>query len=439
MVASLLPTARLSAVVHTAPRGDGMTRARHGGWWIGLLTLAVACGTPMADEDEMARDETAMPSAAADPDAIRPFRIDVPEDVLADLRDRLARTRLPDEVPGTGWAYGTDLGYMRGLLAYWEHEFDWRVQEARLNEFDQFVTSVDGLDIHFVHQRSPNPDAIPLLITHGWPGSFTEFTKIIGPLTDPAAHGGEAADAFHVVIPSLPGFGFSEKPREGGFNPERMSEVLAALMERLGYERYGAQGGDWGSIITRWLAATHPDRVTGLHLNFVIAGPPPDVDDPEVGVPPEEMVLMRERQAFMSNERGYSAIQSTKPQTLGYGLNDSPAGLAAWIVEKFHEWSDLDDGNVESKFTKDELLTNITPVLGDAVDYVVHADLLRESERAVKPADRVHRRADGRRDLSQRAHCATPAMGRGDPHDRAVDSDATRGTFCRAGRAGAAG
>ena len=198
-----------------------------------------------------------------------------------------------------------------------------------LNEFDQFKTNIDGLDVHFIHQRSLHDDAVPLLITHGWPGSFMEFHKIIGPLTDPTAHGGDAADAFHVVAPSIPGYGFSDKPRARGFNPERMAEILGKLMERLGYERYGTQGGDWGSIISRWQAAQHPERVIGVHLNFVTAGPPPDVDDPEAGVPAAELERMRSRQAFFANERGYSQIQGTKPQTLGYGLNDSPAGLAA--------------------------------------------------------------------------------------------------------------
>ena len=325
---------------------------------LALLLCAVGCGgaDPSAVDEPVAADmEIAEPS---DPEAIRPFAIDIPEDVLTDLRLRLSQRRLPDQIPGTGWEYGTERGYLEALLSYWEHDFDWRAQETMLNQFDQFKSSIDGLDIHFIHQRSPNDDALPLLVTHGWPGSFAEFSKIIGPLTDPAAHGGDPADAFHVVAASLPGFGFSDKPTERGFNPERMSDILAKLMERLGYTEYGAQGGDWGGIISRSHAFNYPDRVIGLHLNFVLAGPPADVDDPAAGVPPEQLERMRERQAFMANETGYQGIQGTKPQTLGYGLNDSPAGLAGWIVEKFHGWSDI-DGDLESKFTKNELLTDI--------------------------------------------------------------------------------
>ena len=278
--------------------------------------------------------------------------------MLTDLRDRLARTRLPEQSPGTGWDQGANRAYMMELLAYWEDEFDWRAQERRLNEFDQFKTVIDGLDVHFIHQRSAEPDAIPLLLTHGWPGSFIEFANLIGPLTDPAAYGGDAADAFHVVIPSLPGYGFSGKPTETGYNPERMADVLAGLMERLGYDRYGAQGGDWGAIISRTLAGNYSDRLIGLHSNFMTAGPPRG-GDPREGVSDEERERRAERAAAFSDGRGYQSIQGSKPQTLGYGLNDSPAGLAAWIVEKFHAWSD-NDGNVESAFTKDEILTNIT-------------------------------------------------------------------------------
>jgi epoxide hydrolase len=297
-------------------------------------------------------------AAGSTPDAIRPFTISVPEPVLDDLRARLARTRLPDQVPGTGWTYGTDRAYMEELLAYWQERFDWRAQERALNGLDHFVTAIDGLDVHFVHQRSERPDAVPLLVIHGWPGSFVEFIDIIGPLTDPAAHGGDAADAFHVVAPSLPGFGFSGKPDERGYGPERMADVLAALMERLGYDRYGVQGGDWGGIIGRWLAGNYPEQVIGFHTNFILGGPPPG-GDPNAGVSLEEQEHRRERVEAFAEGSAYQEIQGTKPQTLGWGLNDSPAGLAAWIVEKFHGWSD-NSGDVEEAFTKDQLLTNIT-------------------------------------------------------------------------------
>jgi microsomal epoxide hydrolase len=296
---------------------------------------------------------------SADPEAIRPFTIAIADNVLTDLRERLSRTRLADQIPGTGWDYGTNRAYLEELLTYWEDDFDWRAQEERLNQFDQFKTAIDGLDIHFIHQRSEVEGAMPLLLMHGWPGSFVEFAELVGPLTDPAAFGGDAGDAFHVVVPSLPGFGFSGKPTETGYNPERIADVMAALMERIGYDQYGVQGGDWGAIIGRVLAGNHSDHVLGLHSNFILAGPPPGSTDPNAGVPVAEQELRAERAAAFASGRAYQQIQGTKPQSLGYGLNDSPAGLAAWIVEKFHAWSD-NDGTVESAFTKDELLTNIT-------------------------------------------------------------------------------
>ena len=293
-------------------------------------------------------------------DAIVPFTIDVPDAVLEDLRERLARARYPDELEGAGWTYGANLAYLRELVDYWRDDFDWREQERRLNRFEQFRTNIDGLDVHFIHRRAADPDAFPLLIVHGWPGSFVEFHKIIEPLADPAGHGGQAADAFHLVIPSIPGYGFSDKPREAGYDPQRMAEIFAKLMARLGYARYGAQGGDYGSLISRILGRIDAGHVAGIHLNLCTTGPPPGVADPTAGVPAAELEKMRERQAFWTDdERGYSAIQGTKPQTIGYALNDSPVGLAAWIVEKFRAWSDV-NGDVESKFTKDELLTNVT-------------------------------------------------------------------------------
>ena len=322
------------------------------------LLLAAACGAPDADPVEPAGEP--MEEAPVDPTAVRPFTVDVPDAVLDDLRARLDNARLPDQLDGAGWTYGTDLDYLTGLLAYWRDGFDWRAQERRLNEFDQYKTVINDLDIHFIHQRSAEPDAIPLIITHGWPGSIAEFMKIIGPLTDPVAHGGQAEDAFHVVAPSMPGYGFSDKPRAPGFGPEQIAEVNAALMARLGYDRYGIQGGDWGSIVSRWNAFNHPEQAIGLHINMLIAGAPRGEGDPAAGVPPEELERSRARSAFYNTaESGYSQIQGTKPQTLGYALNDSPAGQAAWIVEKFRAWCDC-DGDPESVFTRDELLTNIT-------------------------------------------------------------------------------
>lgn len=297
-------------------------------------------------------------SVVAD-DSIRPFTIAIADQDIADLRARLARSRLPEMLPDTGWTYGTDTAYLTELLDYWQHDFDWREQERQLNRFDQFVTDINGLDIHFIHVRSPHANATPLMITHGWPGSIVEFHKLIEPLTRPELHGGSVDDAFHVVAPSLPGFAFSEKPAEPGYNPEKMAHTLAALMQRLGYSRYGLQGGDWGAIINRLHAARYPDRIIGLHSNFVLANAPADPAIREQ-TPAADLARRDARQAFMANETAYQQIQGSKPQTLGVGLNDSPAGLAAWIVEKFHGWSDLPSGNPEEKFSKDELLTNIS-------------------------------------------------------------------------------
>jgi microsomal epoxide hydrolase len=291
-------------------------------------------------------------------DGVSPYRVDVPETVLTDLKERLARTRYPSEIEGSGWDYGTNLAYLRELVDYWRTTFDWREQERKLNQFPQFLTTIDGVEIHFVHQRSSHPDATPLVLIHGWPGSILEFTKIIGPLTEPAKFGGRADDAFHVVALSLPGFGFSGKPRVRGYSPRRMAETVAALMARLGYTRYGAQGGDWGGAIVQQLGLVDPGHLIGLHSNLCIAGPPPG-PDPNEGVPAGELAFVQSVEARMEREYGYFEIQSNKPMTLGFGLNDSPAGLAAWIVEHFRNWSDS-GGDVETRFTKDELLTNIT-------------------------------------------------------------------------------
>lgn len=288
---------------------------------------------------------------------VDPFRIAVPDAVLTDLRERLARTRFPDEIPGSGWDYGTDLAYMRELVAYWRDRYDWRAAEARLNAFPQFRAAVGGLGIHFIHVRGKGPAPFPIVITHGWPGSVAEFQKIIGPLTDPAAHGGDAADAFDVVAPSMPGYGFSDHPREPGMEPSRIAALWAELMRGLGYGRFGAQGGDWGAMVSTYLGANHADVVAGIHLNMVVAFPPegPDAFD---GLSEEELAGLGALDGFLKKETGYQQIQGTKPQTLGFALNDSPSGQAAWIVEKFRTWSDC-DGDVERRFTKDELLTNI--------------------------------------------------------------------------------
>ncbi|MGF1582226.1 MAG: epoxide hydrolase family protein [Gemmataceae bacterium] len=288
---------------------------------------------------------------------MRPFRIHVEDEVLRDLQTRLARTRFPDQIAGAGWNYGVELGYLKKLVGYWQKKYDWRTQEKKINEFAHFRTTIDGLDIHFIHQKSKHKDARPLLLVHGWPGSFYEFHKVIGPLTDPVAHGGKAEDAFHVVVPSLPGFGFSDKPKEGGWSVSRMSGVMAKLMARLGYERYGVQGGDWGAAVARWLGTYDSKHVIGVHLNFVPVRTPKGPNAYK-GVTKAERIRFQKRQQELRNHRAYGAIQGTRPQTLGYALNDSPVGLAAWIIDKFWAWSDH-RGNLENSFTKDELLTNV--------------------------------------------------------------------------------
>jgi microsomal epoxide hydrolase len=281
-----------------------------------------------------------------------PFDVDVPHAVLDDLHERLVRTRFPEQIPDAGWDYGTELGYLRELVTYWRDTYDWRAREARLNKLEHFTTEIDGARIHFIHSRSPHPHAVPLVITHGWPGSVVEFLDVIGPFTDPAAHGGDAADAFHVVAPSLPGYAFSGPTRERGWHPGRTAEAWKELMAGLGYDRYLAQGGDWGSFVTTQLALADPDHCVGVHVNML--PPIPTTDDHT----DEEKEFLAGMAAYNEDDSGYFKEQSTKPQTVGYALDDSPAGLAAWIVEKFRTWSDC-DGDVERSFTKDQLLDNL--------------------------------------------------------------------------------
>ena len=301
------------------------------------------------------------------PDAsgIHPFRIDFPESDLDDLRHRLDRTRWPDALPGVGWAYGIPRDHLEELVRYWRHAYDWRAAEARLNQWPQFTTEIDGTRVHFAHVRSPEPDATPLIITHGWPGSIVEFTDVVGPLTDPRAHGGDPADAFHLVIPSIPGFGLSGPTRETGWEFKRVAAAFAELMERLGYHRYGAQGGDWGGAISRELGRAFPDRVIGVHLNLL-----PDSGATTEPTPAELAALSaeeRERtllswqrfQEWNKNERGYADIQFTRPQTLAYGLTDSPVGQLAWIAEKFRQWTDPRKNSPEDAVDRERLLTNV--------------------------------------------------------------------------------
>jgi microsomal epoxide hydrolase len=289
---------------------------------------------------------------------LRPFRVEVPDAVLADLRTRLERARWVDDLPDRDWEYGVDVNYLQELCAYWQTTFDWRAAEARLNRFAQYVVELDGLPLHFLHVRSPEPDALPLILTHGWPGSVAEFLDVLGPLSDPAAHGRDRADAFHVVVPSLPGFGFSGPSSDRGVTGRRVARVFAELMRRLGYERYFAQGGDIGAQVSALLGELDAQHVAAVHLNLLPIAPPAD-GDPFAGLSPDEAARAQATFAFLDRDTGYWKIQGTRPHTVASALVDSPAGLAAWIVDKFRAWTDC-EGDLERAFTKDQLLTNIT-------------------------------------------------------------------------------
>ncbi|MDQ1503020.1 MAG: hypothetical protein QOD57_747 [Actinomycetota bacterium] len=323
---------------------------------------------------------------------VRPFRVAVGDDVLGDLAARLERVRWPDEIPGAEgtWEYGTDLGYLQELVAYWRDGYDWRAQEKAINEFPQFRAEVDGIDVHFLHVEGQGPAPLPLLLSHGWPGSFWEFHRIIPMLTDPARFGGDPSDAFTVVVPSLPGYGFSFRPGQERCNVERMGAILGELMTGvLGYDRFGVQGGDWGAGVVSQVAYRHPAEVAGLHVNLLFTRP---------GVKPgqETEASDEERQAQADIDRwfkdgvGYQWIQGTRPQTLAYALTDSPVGLAGWIIEKFRAWSDC-DGDIESRFTKDFLLTNVmlywvTGAIGSSF-WPYYA--VRHGQPALPPGERI--------------------------------------------------
>ncbi len=300
---------------------------------------------------------------------ITPFTIDVSPEVLDDLRARLVNTRWPEAETVDDWSQGAPLRYVQEICDYWANGYDWPARQTLLNAWPQFTTSIDNhvpdgvsdrrtgddpVDVHFIHERSPQEDALPLVLTHGWPGSVVEFAKSIGPLTDPAAHGAPDAQAFHVVCPSLPGYGFSCKPTRAGWNVETIADAWRDLMNRLGYDRFGAQGGDWGSAVTTALGARHPDAVVGIHLNMVMRGKVPKDREPT----PDEREALAKAAHYNEWDSGYSKQQSTRPQTLGYGLTDSPAGQAAWIIEKFWAWTDC-DGHPENALTRDEMLDNV--------------------------------------------------------------------------------
>lgn len=287
----------------------------------------------------------------------RPFSLSIPEDDLEDLKGRLARTRFPDQPAGPPWSFGTDLEYLTDLIEYWQTGFDWRAEEAALNEFPQFKAPLHGIDLHFIHAEGKGPNPTPLLLLHGWPGSVYEFLDILPRLTDPASHGGDPEDAFTVVAPSLPGFGLSFAPGDKRFSPQDMAACFSDLMTKvLGYRPYGVQGGDWGAFIGSSLALQRPEEVTGLHLNLIAirpdAAPPPDATE-------AELRYAQEIGKWITEESGYTWIQATRPQSLAYAMTDSPAGLAAWIVEKFQAWSD-NSGLPEDAVSRDRMLANIS-------------------------------------------------------------------------------
>jgi pimeloyl-ACP methyl ester carboxylesterase len=288
-------------------------------------------------------------------DGIAPFRIAAGDGQLADLKRRLLATRWPDREPVADWSQGLPLAYAKELCAYWIDGYDWRAREARLNRFDQFVTEIDGVDVHFIHQRSKHADALPLVMSHGWPGSIAEFHKVIAPLTDPSAHGGDAADAFHLVCPSLPGYGFSGKPAVAGWNVERIARAWATLMRRLGYPRYVAQGGDWGSMVTTAIGLQDRGACLGIHLTMPIVAPDPAT---MADLTEAEKSALAGLKKYRAEGSAYARQQGTRPQTIGYALADSPVGQAAWIVEKYQAWMDC-DGHPENVLSRDELLDQV--------------------------------------------------------------------------------
>lgn len=283
---------------------------------------------------------------------MRAFRIEIPQSDLNDLNERIAATRWPDEMPGVGCARGVPLTRMRELSEYWRTGYDWRAVEARLNGYPQYVTDIDGANVHFLHVRSPEPAATPLILTHGWPGSVAEFLDLIGPLCDPVAHGGDAMDAFHLVVPSLPGYGFSGPTGRTGWDTRRVAAAWQELMRRLGYERYIAQGGDWGMPISLRLGLADPAHVAGVHVNMCVA-PPPDDPSAMAGLDAADLARLDHAGWFAQDGMGYMRINCTRPQTLAYALTDSPVGQLAWIAEKYHEWSD-------DAISRDHVLTAAT-------------------------------------------------------------------------------
>ncbi len=358
----------MSVVSPSPPRRSAPATSAAAGA-LGLVLLTAPCcartvagaGVPVVPNVEQSGES----EPNCDGVEVRPFRIDVPEAALADLRRRIMATRWPDRETVTDQSQGVQLAQLQALVGHWGTDYDWRKAEAQLNALPQFVTRIDGVDIQFVHVRSRHPNALPLIMTHGWPGSIFELLKVIGPLTDPTAHGGRAEDAFHLVLPSLPGYGFSGKPHITGWDPDHIARAWAELMGRLGYERYVSQGGDWGAIVSHAMARQAPEGLLGIHVNMP-AVVPEDVaralrngEPAPFGLTEAEQAAFASLDAFYKKGTGYSAMMSTRPQTLGYALADSPAGLAAWIYDKFAAWTHS-GGEPERALTRDEMLDDIT-------------------------------------------------------------------------------
>lgn len=339
--------------VDMSPHNSSRRALLRGAAGISALTGIGALAGAACVTSEATPAETGLPPATSE---ITPFKIAIPQSALDNLKRRLDITRWPSRETVADGSQGVPLAKQQALVEHWRTRYDWRRVEATLNGFAQYRTAIDGLGIHFLHVRSKHANALPLILTHGWPGSVIEFLKVIGPLTDPTAHGGKAEDAFHVVVPSLPGFGFSDKPTEKGWNLMRIGKAWAALMQRLGYTRWVAQGGDWGAGVTTVLGHLKPAGLAGIHLNWPLVFPETVPTD---GLSPEEQQAVAQANHFLSDEYGYFNEQSTRPQTVGYGLADSPSGQAAWIYEKFQAWTDS-NGDVETVLSKDEMLDNIS-------------------------------------------------------------------------------
>jgi pimeloyl-ACP methyl ester carboxylesterase len=318
-------------------------------------------GLDMTSLLEEPRVSTTPPAARPDPAALLPFRVAIPQTAVDDLKQRLDRTRWPDELPGAGWSRGVPLDYLKGLVEYWRTRYDWRPHEARLNEYPQFTTVIDGQTVHFLHVRSPEPGATPLMLIHGWPGSVLEFLDLIGPLSNPRAHGGDPADAFHLVIPSIPGHGFSRPLSGPGWTHHRIAQAFTTLMSRLGYARYGVQGGDAGSNIAPEMGRIDPAHLIGVHVNALVQIPTTfQIMTGLVFMSKAERVRLKRFKHFLAEMMGYVHMQSTRPKTLAYGLTDSPVGQLAWIVEKFKEWVDPAAALPEDAVSRDRILTDVS-------------------------------------------------------------------------------